>query len=92
MIDLDLLQGQSTHQRKLRGDLRREVLNLLESRDRGIRWTELVKALEAQSSLPIDNAELSEIIRSLEQDGNVKVHGERDRRTIRKVAGGPIDV
>lgn len=69
LIDMDLLQGQSTHQRKLRGDLRREVLNLLETRERGIRWTELVKALEAQSSLPIDNSELSEVIRSVSATG-----------------------
>ncbi|KAK4702874.1 DNA replication licensing factor MCM4, partial [Phenoliferia sp. Uapishka_3] len=89
LIDLDLLNsGQSLQQRKLRGDLRREVLQLLESKDKGMRWNEVIKVMEGQSSLPIDNAEFSEVIKALENDGSVKVHGERDRRTIRRTGGG----
>lgn len=41
-------------QRKMRGDLRKEILNLLESRDpgnRGMRWSDVSQALEEQSSI-----------------------------------------
>lgn len=54
---LDLLNtGQGMQQRKMRGDLRKEILNLLESRDpgnRGMRWTEVQSSLEEQSSIVI---------------------------------------
>lgn len=52
---LDLLTtGQGAQQRKMRGDLRREVLNILENRDaanKGMRWTEVAAALDEQSSI-----------------------------------------
>lgn len=38
----------------MRGDLRREILNILESRDpsnKGLRWTEVASALDEQSSI-----------------------------------------
>ena len=64
---MDLLNslGQSSHQRKLRGDLRREVTSILETKEKGIRWNDLVKAMEAQSSLPIDTTEFAEIIKAV---------------------------
>ena len=66
LIDLDLLNsGQSLQQRKLRGDLRREVLQLLEAKDKGMRWNDLIKAMEGQSSLAIDNSEFSEVIKAV---------------------------
>lgn len=87
LIDLDLLGGQSTHQRKLRGDLRREVVALLGSRDKGYKWNDLVKSLESQSSLPIDHGELTEVIKSLETEGSVRVSGSAHSRTVRLVGG-----
>ncbi|KAM0747173.1 MCM-domain-containing protein [Meredithblackwellia eburnea MCA 4105] len=91
LIDLDLLNsGQSLQQRKLRGDLRREILQLLETKEKGMRWNEVIKSMEAQSSLPIDSSEFSEVIKALENDGSVKVHGDRDRRTIRRTGGGGV--
>lgn len=81
LIDLDLLNtGQGLQQRKLRGDLRREVLSMLEIKDsgnRGMRWNEVVKSMEAQSSLAIDLVEFAEVVRDLEGSGAVKVQGER---------------
>jgi hypothetical protein len=54
-MQLDLLQtGQGSHQRKMMGDLRKEVLNLLESLDpgnKGLRMSELLDALSKQSSI-----------------------------------------
>lgn len=83
--------GTGLQQRKLRGDLRREVVNMLEQKDssnRGMKWNEVIKAMEAQSSLPIDSAEFSEVVKALEADGSVKVFGDREKRTIRRTGGG----
>lgn len=85
LIDLDLLGGQSTHQRKLRSDLRREVVQLLGSSSKGYKWNDLVKSLEAQSSVPIDAGELTDVIKALEGEGSVRVSGQAHSRTVKLV-------
>lgn len=66
LLDLDLLNtGQGVHARKLRGDLRREVVGILESREKGMRWQDLMKAIGEQSSMPVDNNEFSDIIKAV---------------------------
>lgn len=90
--DLDLLQtGQGLHQRKLRGDLKRELINLLDSTDgatgRGIRWADLSKALEDQTSVTVEPTEFAEVLKMLETEGQVKITGERERRMVKRVAG-----
>ncbi|GAA6010519.1 uncharacterized protein JCM10292_006579, partial [Rhodotorula paludigena] len=92
LIDLDLLGGQSSNQRKLRGDLRRELVALLGSRDKPYRWVDLKQALEAQSSLPIDNAELGEVLKGLEGEGVLRVSGQGNARNVRLVGGGAQQV
>lgn len=101
LIDLDLINtGRGTHARKVEGDLRREFLSLLETMgggsgngpqstapSRAVRYSELVKALSDQSSLPIDNSELQDVVRTLEAEGIVKTAGDRERRTIRRIDG-----
>ena len=89
-IDMDLINtGTSLQQRKMRGDMRREVLNLLDGPAglRGLRWSEVVRMLSEQSSVPVDASEFTETVRALETEGVVKVMGERERRTIKKVEG-----
>ena len=89
-IDMGLLDtGIGRQQRRLRGDMRKEVLNLLDGAGgtRGVRWADAFKTLEGQSSVKIPSAEFQEVIRELEQEGLVKVVGERDRRVIRRVEG-----
>lgn len=89
-IDMDLINtGTSLQQRKMRGDMRREVLALLDGAGgvRGVRWADLVKQLGDQSSVPVDTNEFSEAIRALETEGIVRVMGDRERRTIKKVEG-----
>ena len=89
-IDMGLLDtGIGRQQRKLRGDMRRAVLALLDGpgATRGVRWADAVAQLEAQSSVKVNTAEFQEVIRELEQEGLVKVTGERDRRMIRRVEG-----
>jgi DNA replication licensing factor MCM4 len=90
LIDLDLINtGAGQQQRKMRVDLKREILSLLDGSagggNRGVKWSELVKQINAQSSVMIDAAEFTEVIRGLESEGMLKVVGERDKRTIRRV-------
>ena len=87
-IDMEMLNtGTGMHQRRMRADLRREVVKLLETmgENRGGRWAEVVKQLQSQSSVPVDSAEFNDVVRGLESEGVVKVVGERERRVIRKV-------
>ena len=89
-IDMGLLDsGVGQQDRKLRGDMGKEVLNILDAGgNRGIRWTDVLKQLEGQSSIKINTGEFGEVVKALEREGLVKVVGERDRRTIRRVDGG----
>ncbi|PRQ75640.1 MCM2/3/5 family-domain containing protein [Rhodotorula toruloides] len=90
LIDLDLLGGQSTHQRKLRGDLRRELVVLLSTptaSSKGLKYADLVRQLEAQSSVSIDVQELSEVIKSLESEGSVRVSGQGNARIVKLIGG-----
>jgi DNA replication licensing factor MCM4 len=41
--------------------------------------------LEQQSTVPIDHAEFAEVVRGLTEEGVVRVVGERERRTIRRL-------
>ncbi|KAF8581230.1 MCM-domain-containing protein [Ramaria rubella] len=87
-IDMEMLNtGTGQHQRKLRADLKREVLKLLEGLggNRGIRWADAVKQLANQSSIPVDSVEFIDTVKALEVEGFVKVMGDRERRVIRRV-------
>lgn len=89
-IDIGLLNtGTGSGQRKLRDDMRRELLSLLDASGsgRGIRWADALKKLGEQSSVRVDAGEFAEVIKLLENEGMVKVVGERERRMIRKIEG-----
>ena len=89
-FDIGLVDtGVGRAQRRLRGDMRKEVLNLLDGAGgtRGVRYQEAYKKMEEQSSVKISAQEFQEVIRELEQEGLVKVIGERERRMIRRVEG-----
>jgi DNA replication licensing factor MCM4 len=89
-IDMGMLNtGTGQGQRKLREDMRREVLGLLEGPAglRGVKWSQAVKQLGDQSSIKVDLAEFSEVVKSLENEGIVKVIGEREKRMIRRIEG-----
>ncbi|KAJ7638546.1 cell division control protein 54 [Roridomyces roridus] len=82
-IDMGLLNtGTGTGQRRMREDMRRGILSMLDTtsgaKGRGIRWNDA-------SSVRIDAAEFTEVIKTLENEGLVKVVGERERRMIRKM-------
>lgn len=89
-IDMGMLNtGTGQGQRKLRDDMRKEILNVLNGAGggRGVKWADAMKALGSQSSVKIDPAEFSEVIKALENEGLLKVVGERDKRMIRKIDG-----
>ncbi|KAF8814423.1 cell division control protein 54 [Phlegmacium glaucopus] len=89
-IDMGLLNtGTGTGQRKLREDMRKEILNVLDAGAKGksIKWSDVMKALGEQSSVKVDPLEFSEVIKGLENEGVVKVVGERDKRMIRRIEG-----
>jgi DNA replication licensing factor MCM4 len=51
----------------------------------GLRWTAAIRALEQQSTVPIDHAEFAEAIKGLTDEGVVRIVGEREKRTIRRL-------
>ncbi|GBE83543.1 DNA replication licensing factor mcm4 [Sparassis crispa] len=89
-IDMGLLDtGIGRQQRKMRGDMRKAMLSMLDGHGgtRGVRWMDGLKQLEDQSSIKVSTAEFQQVIRELEQEGLVKVVGERERRMIRRAEG-----
>ncbi|KAI5994157.1 cdc21 protein [Pisolithus albus] len=90
-IDMGLFNtGTATGQRKLRDDMRKEILAVLEGsggKGDGIRWVDAVKRLAKQSTIGVDAAEFTEVIKALENEGLLTVVGEQDKRTIMKVDG-----
>lgn len=92
-IDMGLLNtGTGVGQRRLRDDMRKELLVMLEGagggKSRGIRWADAIRQLGEQSSIHVDAADFGEVIKALENEGVIAVVGERDRRMIRRVQGG----
>lgn len=87
-IDMGMLNtGTGQGQRKMREDMRRGVLSVLEGAGgtRGMKWAEAVRLLGEQSSVKVDTIEFAEVIKGLENEGLVKVVGERDKRMIRRM-------
>ncbi|KAJ7594273.1 MCM-domain-containing protein [Mycena floridula] len=88
-IDIGLLNtGTGQGQRKLREDMRKELLKILDgSGGRGIKWNDAIKTLGGQSSIKVDTTEFTEVVKAMENEGLLKVLGEKERRTIRKMEG-----
>jgi DNA replication licensing factor MCM4 len=87
-IDIGLLNtGTGSGQRKLRDDMRKEIMGILDGAAgaRGIRWVDVVKRLGEQSSVRVDPTDFAEVVKALENEGLVKVIGDRERRTIRRI-------
>ena len=87
-IDMGLLNtGTGTGQRKLREDMRKEILSVLDAqaKGRGVKWAELLRLLGEQSSVKVDAVEFAEVVKGLENEGAVKVVGEREKRTVRRI-------
>ncbi|KAE8231560.1 hypothetical protein CF326_g3420 [Tilletia indica] len=50
---------------------------------KAVRYTEMARALNEQSTIPVDASELYELVRTLEAEGVVRTAGERERKIIR---------
>jgi len=89
-IDMGLLNtGTGSGQRKMREDMRKEILGILEGagKGKGVKWAEAMKMLGEQSSVKVDPVEFAEVLKGLENEGTVRVVGEMDKRTIRRIEG-----
>ncbi|KAI6027024.1 hypothetical protein EDC04DRAFT_2720000, partial [Pisolithus marmoratus] len=67
-----------------------EILAILEGssgKGKGIKWGDAMRRLGEQSSIGVDTAEFSEVIKALENEGLLTAVEERDRRMIGKVEG-----
>ncbi|KAF6751638.1 cell division control protein 54 [Ephemerocybe angulata] len=87
-IDMSLLNtGTGSGQRKLREDMRKAVLDMISAggKNRNIKWSDVVRQLNEQSSVKVDTADFNEVIKALENEGLIKVVGEREKRVIRKI-------
>ncbi|KAE9382105.1 MCM-domain-containing protein [Stipitochalara longipes BDJ] len=91
LIDMSLLtEGTSASERRRKQDLKNAVLSLLDEMTRqgqAARYSEVVKKMGEQSSVPVEGNEFAEVIRILEQEGAIMVVGEGVRRAIRRVTG-----
>ncbi|KAI7858561.1 MCM2/3/5 family-domain-containing protein [Circinella umbellata] len=85
-IDMDLiLMGTGSHERNLQDDLERELHNLINNQEQSqTEWTKLLTSFNAQSSVTIENRQFEEALRSLEQQGYVRIVGEGRRRVVRR--------
>ena len=89
-IDMGLLNtGTSTGQRKLRDDVKKEVLNMLDAggggaKGKAMKWSDIMKTLGEQRSVKVDPVEFSGVIKELENEG---VAGARDKRMVRRIEG-----
>src|ERR1700712_3942015 len=77
LIDMSLLtEGTSASERRRKVDLKNAVLALLDEMTRqgqAARYSEVVKKMGEQSSVQVDAQEFAEVVRLLEQEGQVMV-------------------
>lgn len=91
LIDMGLLtEGTSASERRRKQDLKNAVTELLDELTRGegtVRYSELSRQLAEHSSVTVDTDELSEAIKSLQQEGQLQLVGDGARRSVRRVTG-----
>lgn len=91
LIDMSLLtEGTSAGERRQKAALKTAVLNLLDEMTRpgqAARYSEVLKRMGEQASVPVEPQEFAEAVRALEQDGSILIMGEGARRSIRRVTG-----
>jgi DNA replication licensing factor MCM4 len=89
-IDMDLLAGVSTSERRRRGDLKNGIVSLLDEmtgRGNAVRFQDVLRRMQEQSGVPIENAEFEECMRALETEGQVRVSGQGPRRSVKRITG-----
>jgi DNA replication licensing factor MCM4 len=94
LIDMGLLgEGGSASDRRRKEDLKRALLQILDSDDGvrsggAVRYADLYRRLSEGSSAEVEGTDFSDALRSLDQEGKIQIVGEGARRSIRRVTGG----
>lgn len=89
LIDMGLLtEGVSSGDRRMKEDLKKGVMAVLEGVQGAMRWGDVVMGLSERSGGAVEGAAFAEAVRGLEGEGRVQVLGEGARRSIRRVATG----
>ncbi|KTW32532.1 MCM DNA helicase complex subunit MCM4 [Pneumocystis jirovecii RU7] len=88
-IDMDLIYtGEGVVQRRAKGDLKRELLKLLEEmtvHGMSVKFVDLFKKFSEQSTIDVNLNEFNEALRSLEADDYIRILGEGSKRILRRV-------
>lgn len=88
-IDMDLIYtGEGMVQRRSKGDLKRELLNLLDemtTHGLSVKFIDLFKKFGEQSTVQVNLSEFNDALRSLEADDSIRILGEGSKRVLRKV-------
>lgn len=88
-IDMSLLtEGTSAVDRKRKAELKDATLRLLDemtSAGNAVRWSDVSRRLGEGSSVPIEQAEFTEIMRTLEAENAITITGDGARRSVRRV-------
>lgn len=86
-IDMDMVQtGTTAAQRKVQEDLSHEIMNVIEENNNSIKFTDLVVKINEKVSFRVENQDINDAIKRLQQEGKLIETGDSHRRTIRKVA------
>ncbi|KAF9879295.1 putative MCM2/3/5 family protein [Colletotrichum karsti] len=89
-IDMSLLtEGTSSADRRRKEEIKEAVLHLLDELTSGgqtVRWSEVARRLGEGASVPVEQADFNETMRTLEMEGLIMISGEGARRSIRRVA------
>lgn len=86
-IDMDMVQtGTTSQQRRIREDLVNEILKILDENNNLIRFNDLTMKLNERSSFRIENLDINDGLRRLQQEGKIIETGDNHRRTIKKIA------
>lgn len=88
-IDMSLLtEGTSALDRKRKAELKAATLRLLDeltASGNTVRWTDVSRKLSEGSSVPIEQAEFTEVMKALESENAITISGDGARRSIRRV-------
>lgn len=92
LLDMGLLtEGTSASERRLREDLKKGILAVLEElagrSGSGVRWSDVFRTIGEKSSVTVEGGEFADAVRALETEGYVSIVGDGPRRSIRRVGG-----
>lgn len=85
-IDMSMVQtGTSSLQTRMREDLMREVVAILDD-GLPIKYSELIAKVNERLSVRVENSDLNEVLRQMLAEGKILELGDLHRRTLKKIA------